>query len=55
MGCHIPVNVINSEEPVIANYYENQQSVSDAMAVDTDKEIRVKNKVDFWPHLYKGS
>ena len=39
MGCHIPVNVINSEEPVIANYYENQQSVSDAMAVDTDKEI----------------
>ncbi|WP_162610635.1 hypothetical protein [Blautia sp. An249] len=27
LGCYIPVNVINSEEPVIMNYYENLSNI----------------------------
>lgn len=39
LGCHIPVNVVNSEEPIIANYYENQKSISDdIMVMDDNKE-----------------
>lgn len=41
LDCHIPVNVINSEEPVIAYYYENQQSISDEVTVvGADKEAK---------------
>lgn len=28
---------------------------SSLMRKETTREVRVKNKVDFWAHLYKGS
>ena len=33
----------------------NGDSVGEAKTLWFDKEPRVKNKVDFWAHLYKGS
>ena len=38
LGYSIPVNVINSEEPVIAYYYENQQGVK-AISVEPEEAV----------------
>ena len=40
---------------VVLDYSQYEKEVADILAIKYGREVRVKNNLYFWAHLYKGS